>query len=71
VQHDDLTNYDEDVPAGRIRGFAEEMQALPFVARITIYLSMACMVLLFIQCVFIMPVILLKYGWGYHGGFVK
>jgi hypothetical protein len=71
VRYDDLTIYDDEPPLGQITGFREEMRELPFVARITIHLSMACMVLLFVQCVFIMPVILLKYGWGFDGGFVK
>jgi hypothetical protein len=60
-----------DGPAPRIQGFKEEMRQMPALPRLTIYLSLACMVLLFVQCIFIMPVILIKYGWGYGGGFVR
>ena len=67
---DDLFR-DDDVPGPRIQSFKDEMASMPFLPRLTIYLSIACMVLLFIQCVFIMPVILIKYGWGYAGGYVK
>lgn len=67
---DDLFR-DDDVPGPRIQNFKDEMASMPFLPRLTIYLSIACMVLLFIQCVFIMPVILIKYGWGYAGGYVK
>jgi len=70
MDHDD-SFADDDVPAQRIQSFKDEMAEMPALQRVTIYLSIACMALLFIQCVFIMPVILIKYGWGYGGGFVK
>jgi hypothetical protein len=70
LERDDLFG-DDDAAGPRIQSFKEEMASMPFLPRLTIYLSLACMVLLFIQCIFIMPVILIKYGWGYAGGFVK
>lgn len=66
--------YDDEDDVGapaRLVSFKEEMRQMPGLQRITVYLSIACMVLLFVQCVLIMPVILIKYGWGYDGGFVK
>jgi hypothetical protein len=45
--------------------FGEEMALTPRLLRWTIYISLFCLVMLFIQCVVIMPLILGKYGWGY------
>jgi hypothetical protein len=45
--------------------FREEMARTPRSLRWTIYISLFCLVMLFIQCVVIMPLILGKYGWGY------
>jgi hypothetical protein len=50
--------------------FKQELQAMPPMQRWTIYLCLACTVLLFIQCIFVMPAILGLYGWGYQGGYV-
>ncbi len=74
MDHDDiLGDAPEDFSSSgnQLVSFKDEMREMPLLQRMTIYASMACMVMLFIQCLFIMPVILLKYGWGYDGGFVK
>jgi hypothetical protein len=61
----------ENVPSriantvGRIGTFKEEMAEMPKLQRRIVYLSLFFMFMLFIQSIFIMPVILLKYGWGY------
>ena len=54
--------------AGRIGTFREEMAEMPKLQRRIVYISMFCMFMLFVQSIFIMPVILLKYGWGYNVG---
>lgn len=55
-----------DGPAGRpLLSFKDEMAQMPFLQRLTIWLSIGCLGLLSIQCLLIMPVILIKYGWGY------
>jgi hypothetical protein len=41
------------------------MAEMPKLQRRIVYVSMFCMFMLFVQSVFIMPVILIKYGWGY------
>jgi hypothetical protein len=53
---------------GRIGTFREEMAEMPKLQRRIVYVSMFCMFMLFVQSVFIMPVILIKYGWGYNVG---
>ena len=50
---------------GRIGTFREEMAEMPKLQRRIVYLSLFFMFMLFIQSIVIMPVILLKYGWGY------
>ncbi|MHB8691247.1 MAG: hypothetical protein ACYDHH_08370 [Solirubrobacteraceae bacterium] len=53
---------------GRIGTFREEMAEMPKLQRRIVYISMFCMFMLFVQSIFIMPVILIKYGWGYSVG---
>jgi hypothetical protein len=53
---------------GRIGTFKEEMAEMPKLQRRIVYISMFCMFMLFVQSIFIMPVILIKYGWGYNVG---
>lgn len=53
---------------GRIGTFKEEMAEMPKLQRRIVYIAMFCMVMLFIQSIFIMPVILIKFGWGYNVG---
>ena len=53
---------------GRIGTFKEEMAEMPKLQRRIVYVALFCMFMLFVQSVFIMPVILIKYGWGYSVG---
>ena len=53
---------------GRIGTFREEMAEMPTLQRRIVYVALFCMFMLFVQSVFIMPVILIKYGWGYSVG---
>ena len=38
---------------------------MPTLQRRIVYVSLFLMFMLFVQSIFIMPVILIKYGWGY------
>lgn len=49
----------------RIGTFKEEMAQMPALQRRIVYLALFLTFMLFVQSIFIMPVILLKYGWGY------
>ena len=53
---------------GRIGTFREEMAEMPTLQRRIVYVALFCMFMLFVQSIFIMPVILIKYGWGYSVG---
>jgi hypothetical protein len=53
---------------GRIGTFKEEMAEMPKLQRRIVYVALFCMFMLFVQSIFIMPVILIKYGWGYSVG---
>jgi hypothetical protein len=46
--------------------FREELRLLPSIQRWVVYVSGFCMTMLLVQCFFIMPVILIKYGWGFN-----
>ena len=64
MERDDAsTNDDHDV--GRIGTLREELAEMPTLQRRIVYVSLFLMFMLFVQSVFIMPVILVKYGWGY------
>jgi len=61
--------HDGDEPGGlRVGTFREELRELPRLQRGVIYASLFCFALLLLQCLLIMPVILIKYGWGYNAG---
>lgn len=62
--------YDTDDEAGglRVGTFREELSEMPSLQRWVIYASLFCFTLLLLQCLLIMPVILIKYGWGYNAG---
>jgi hypothetical protein len=61
--------HDADEPAGlRVGTFREEMREMPTLQRWVIYVSLFCFTLLLLQCLLVMPVILVKYGWGYNAG---
>jgi hypothetical protein len=53
---------------GRIGTFKEEMAEMPPLQRRIVYISLFLLFMLFVQSIFIMPVILIKYGWGYNVG---
>jgi hypothetical protein len=59
-----MTTDEEDV-GYTLLSFKDEMRQMPRMQRWTIYASIACLFMLSIQCLLIMPVILWKYGWGY------
>jgi hypothetical protein len=68
MEHDDVFADGSDEPGsriGRIGTFREEMAEMPKLQRRIVYVSLFLMFMLFVQSVFIMPVILIKYGWGY------
>jgi hypothetical protein len=50
---------------GRIGTLREELRDMPTLQRRIVYVSLFLMFMLFVQSIFIMPVILIKYGWGY------
>lgn len=52
----------------RIGTFREELREMPKLQRGVIYASLFCFTLLLLQCLLVMPVILIKYGWGYNAG---
>jgi hypothetical protein len=52
----------------RIGTFREEMAQMPKLQRRIVYVALFLMLMLFLQSIFIMPVILLKFGWGYSVG---
>jgi hypothetical protein len=55
---------EKKMPA-RIGTFKEEMAEMPKLQRRIVYLALFLTLMLFLQSIFIMPVILIKYGWGY------
>lgn len=62
--------HDGDDEAGglHVGTFKEELAEMPTLQRWVIYASLFCFTLLLLQCLLIMPVILIKYGWGYNAG---
>lgn len=65
----DIKLPDDDEPTGlRIGTFREELREMPRLQRGVIYASLFCFVMLLMQCLFVMPVILIKFGWGYNAG---
>lgn len=64
-----LPDDDADEPTGlRIGTLREELREMPKLQRGVIYASLFCFTLLLLQCLLVMPVILIKYGWGYSAG---
>jgi hypothetical protein len=53
---------------GKIGTFKEEMAEMPALQRRIVYCAIFFTIMLFVQSVFIMPLILIKYGWGYNVG---
>jgi hypothetical protein len=53
---------------GKIGTLKEELADMPTLQRRIVYVAIFCMFMLFVQSIFIMPVILLKFGWGYNVG---
>jgi hypothetical protein len=65
MDHED-NEHDELSPGvGRIGTLREELREMPKLQRRIVYVSLFLMFMLFVQSIFIMPVILGKYGWGY------
>jgi hypothetical protein len=64
-----MTDHDENdqlAPSvGRIGTLRAELRDMPTLQRRIVYVSLFLMFMLFVQSIFIMPVILIKYGWGY------
>jgi hypothetical protein len=52
----------------RIGTLREELREMPSLQRKIVYVSIFLMLMLFLQSILIMPVILIKYGWGYSVG---
>ena len=48
--------------------FKEELAAMPRMHRAVVYIAFVFMVALFIESIFILPTILIKWGWGYTVG---
>jgi len=65
---DDITPDEPEQPLTGIGTFREEMASMPVLQRRIVYVSLFLMFMLFVQSIFIMPVILIKYGWGYSVG---
>lgn len=64
-----LPDDESDGSAGpRIGTFREELREMPKLQRGVIYCALFCFALLLLQCLLVMPVILIKYGWGYNAG---
>jgi hypothetical protein len=67
MEPDDPLNGDHQSAADVYRAgtLRQELREMPALQRRIIYVSLFLMFMLFIQSIFIMPVILGKYGWGY------
>ena len=48
--------------------FKQELAAMPAMHRAVIYLGLFFMLCLFLESIFILPTILIKWGWGYTVG---
>jgi hypothetical protein len=48
--------------------FKEELAAMPPMHRAVIYIGLFFMFCLFLESIFILPTILIKWGWGYSVG---
>lgn len=48
--------------------FKEELAAMPRMHRAVIYIGLFFMLCLFLESIFILPTILIKWGWGYTVG---
>jgi len=57
--------HDDDRDAMAIGTFREELREMPVIQRWVIYASSFCLVMLLLQCFLVMPIILIKYGWGF------
>jgi hypothetical protein len=53
------------IAAGTLR---EEIREMPTIQRYIVYASGFCLTFLLLQCFLVMPIILIKYGWGYNVG---
>lgn len=60
--------YDAGPEGYGVGTFREELAEMPALQRWVIYFSVLCFVLLLLQCLFIFPIMLIKYGWGYNAG---
>lgn len=45
-------------------GFRVEMQSLPALHRVLVWLSLVCLVVISIEAAFTWPYILIRFGWG-------
>jgi hypothetical protein len=48
--------------------FKEELQAMPRMHRMVVYMGLVLMLCLFLESILILPTILIKWGWGYTVG---
>lgn len=62
---------DDEVGGQRIMSFKDELRQMPGLVKFTIYMCLFCFVMLCLQCIFILPVIITKYGWGYGGAYLQ
>ncbi|WP_205698819.1 hypothetical protein [Conexibacter sp. SYSU D00693] len=46
----------------------QEIREMPVIQRWVVYTSGFCLTFLLLQCFLVMPIILIKYGWGYNVG---
>src|SRR5206468_3032611 len=56
---------DQRFAVGTLR---EELLGMPTIQRYIVYVSGICLTFLLLQCFLVMPIILIKYGWGYSVG---
>jgi hypothetical protein len=56
------------IPEAGYGSFREELQSLPRMHRIVVYIGLVFMICLFLESIFILPTIILKWGWGFSVG---
>jgi hypothetical protein len=55
----------DEISGGSLK---EELAAMPAMHRAVVYIAFVFMVCLLIESIFILPTILIKWGWGYTVG---
>ena len=67
---DENSTQTNDAPRNAIQvgSLKEEIKNMPTIQRWVVYMSGFCLTFLLLQCFLVMPIILIKYGWGYNVG---